>query len=107
MGFDLFLVSTYQRIDWIKKKFNHKQVIYMGDGIFDYRVMKEVGYGISTFDSDPKTKKFANFITKRKEAERAVAEAAIHIKQKIFKKLIYEFKRQFNSDSKKNLKSHF
>ena len=85
MGFDLFLVSTYQRIDWIKKKFNHKQVIYMGDGIFDYRVMKEVGYGISTFDSDPKTKKFANFITKRKGAERAVAEAAIHISKKFLK----------------------
>lgn len=85
MNFDLFLVSTYKRIDWIRERFDPTYVIYMGDGIFDYRVMREVGYGISTFDGDPKTKKFSNFITYRKGGERAVAEAAVHISKKFLK----------------------
>ena len=43
MKFDLDLVSTIKRIEWIKDRYNPEEVIYMGDGIFDHYVMKEVG----------------------------------------------------------------
>ena len=43
MGFDLDLVSTIKRVDWIAERYSLDEVIYMGDGIFDHYVMKEVG----------------------------------------------------------------
>lgn len=84
MKYPLFLVSTIDRIKWIKERFDPKEVIYMGDGIFDHYVMKEVGYSIATSDSDPNAIKYANYVTKRKGGERAVAEACLHIMEEFF-----------------------
>lgn len=84
MHFELQLVSTIKRIDWIKEKFNPKEVIYMGDGIFDHYVMKEVGYSISTADADEYAKGHADYVTKRMGGKRAVAEACLHIMDKFF-----------------------
>ena len=84
MGFPIDLVSTNERIEWIKEKYNPDEVIYMGDGIFDNLVMKEVGYSIATSDSDEMAKKEADYITKRVGGHRAVAEACLHILEKFF-----------------------
>ena len=84
MGYDLKLVSTVKRIDWINQQYNPKRVIYMGDGIFDALVMKKVGYSIATSDSDEEAKKTADYVTKRAGGERAVSEACIHIIDKFF-----------------------
>tara|TARA_B100000575_G_scaffold89792_1_gene71315 strand:- start:133 stop:630 length:498 start_codon:yes stop_codon:yes gene_type:complete len=84
MGYQLDLVSTTRRIDWIKKHYNSKDVIYMGDGIFDHYVMKEVGYSIATANSDKIAKEHANYVTERSGGDRAVAEACIHIMQKFY-----------------------
>ena len=84
MKFDLDLVSTIKRIDWIKEHYNPKEVIYMGDGIFDHYVMKEVGYSIAPANSDKIAKSHANFVTERSGGDRAVAEACLHIMQKFF-----------------------
>ena len=59
MKMPLDLVSTIKRIDWIKERWNPNEVIYMGDGIFDHYVFKNV-------------------------SERAVAEASLHILEKFF-----------------------
>ena len=85
MKFDLDLVSTIKRIDWIKEHYNPKEVIYMGDGIFDHYVMKEVGYSIAPSNSDKLAKSHANFVTERSGGDRAVAEACLHIMKKFFK----------------------
>jgi len=84
MKFELDLVSTIKRIEWIKKLYNPKDVIYMGDGIFDHYVMKEVGYSIAPQNSDKLAKVNANYVTERSGGERAVAEACIHIMNKFF-----------------------
>ena len=65
MHFKLELVSTIKRIDWIKERYDPKEVIYMGDGIFDHYVMKEVGYSISTCDADEHAKRYSDYVTKR------------------------------------------
>jgi 3-deoxy-D-manno-octulosonate 8-phosphate phosphatase (KDO 8-P phosphatase) len=54
----------------------------MGDGIFDHYVMKDVGYSIAPANADITAKNEANYVTKRKGADRAVAEAALHILEK-------------------------
>jgi 3-deoxy-D-manno-octulosonate 8-phosphate phosphatase (KDO 8-P phosphatase) len=84
MKMRLELVSTVKRIDWIAERFNPKEVIYMGDGIFDPLVFAKVGYSISTADADEACRKKADFVTKSKGSERAVAQACLHILQKFF-----------------------
>ena len=84
MKFDLDLVSTIKRIEWIKERYNPKEVIYMGDGIFDHYVMKEVGYSIAPANSDRMAKAHANYVTERSGGDRAVAEACLYIMQKFF-----------------------
>lgn len=84
MHMRLELVSTIRRIEWIREHYNPQHVIYMGDGIFDHYVMREVGYSIATNNADDNTKKYASYITKRNGGERAVAEACLHILDKFF-----------------------
>ena len=84
MHFKLELVSTIKRIEWIGERFDPKEVIYMGDGIFDHYVMKAVGYSISTADGDEHAKLYADYVTKRTGGHRAVAEACLHIMKKFF-----------------------
>ena len=85
MNYRLDLVSTIKRIDWIRDRYTPDSVIYMGDGIFDHYVMREVGYGIAPFNGDNNAKNHANFITQREGGKRAVAEACLHIMEKFFK----------------------
>jgi len=84
MNFNLDLVSTIKRIDWIKERYNPEEVIYMGDGIFDHYVMKEVGYSIAPANSDKIAKEYADFVTDRSGGDRAVAEACLYIMEKFF-----------------------
>jgi len=84
MGFDLDLVSTIKRVEWIEERYNTKEVIYMGDGIFDHYVMRKVGYSVAPSNSDKVAKMHANYVTERSGGDRAVAEACLHIMQKFF-----------------------
>ena len=84
MNYNLDLVSTTQRLEWIRERFNLKNVIYMGDGIFDGYVMQNVGYSIAPSNSYEDTKSVANYVTKCAGGERAVAEACIHILNNFF-----------------------
>lgn len=84
MKYPLDLVSTIRRVNWIAEQYALDEVIYMGDGIFDHYVFNEVGYSIATNDSDEYAKKHANYVTKRCGANRAVAEACLHILETYF-----------------------
>ena len=84
MGFPINLVSTFQRVEWLQERFNLKETIYMGDGIFDPIVFSKVGYSIAPNNAFYNTKKYANYITNSKGGEGAVAEAILHIFENIF-----------------------
>lgn len=84
MHMRLELVSTIRRLEWIQANYNPKDVIYMGDGIFDHYVMRGVGYAISVENADENAKKYADYITKRSGGKRAVAEACLHILEHFF-----------------------
>jgi len=84
MGFSLDIVSTIRRIDWIAERYDPKQVIYMGDGIFDHYVMKQVGYSIAPANADKFAKQYASYVTERSGGDRSVAEACLHIMDKFF-----------------------
>jgi 3-deoxy-D-manno-octulosonate 8-phosphate phosphatase (KDO 8-P phosphatase) len=84
MGFSLDIVSTIRRIEWITEQYDKNEVIYMGDGIFDHYVMKQVGYSIAPANADRFAKECASYITERSGGDRAVAEACLHILEKFF-----------------------
>jgi len=84
MGYQLDLVSTIRRIDWIGERYNLDSVVYMGDGIFDHYVMSQVGYSIAPSNADKNAKAHASFITERTGGDRAVAEACLHILETFF-----------------------
>ncbi len=84
MKYPLDLVSTFNRIDWIKERYKPEEVIYMGDGIFDYMVFREVGYSIAPAASDAYTAEHADYVCKRAGGDRAVSEACRHILEKFF-----------------------
>ena len=84
MKYPLDLVSTIKRIDWIKERYQIDSVIYMGDGIFDHYVMKEVAYSIAPKNSDINALKYSDYQTLREGGNRAVAEACLHIMEKFF-----------------------
>ena len=63
MGYQLDLVSTSKRMDWIRERYKLEDVIYMGDGIFDYLVMREVKYSISPSNADQNALKFSHYTT--------------------------------------------
>jgi len=84
MNFQLDIVSTIRRVDWIKERYPLENVIYMGDGIFDHYVMRKVGYAIAPANADKNCKQHAHYITERTGGDRAVAEACLHIMHKFF-----------------------
>lgn len=84
MKFPLHQVSTFERIGWIEERFNPKEVVYMGDGIFDAMVFNSVGYSIAPANSFFKTKEHADYVTDASGGDSAVAEACWHIAEKFF-----------------------
>lgn len=84
MNFPLDVVSTIRRVEWIRERYSIDKVIYMGDGIFDHYVMREVGYAIAPANADKLAKQHADYVTERSGGDRAVAEACLHIMEKFF-----------------------
>lgn len=84
MGYDLEIVSTIRRVDWIAERYCLESVIYMGDGIFDHYVMSKVGYSIAPANADRNARSHASFVTERSGGDRAVAEACLHILERFF-----------------------
>ncbi len=84
MKFPLDLVSTFERVDWLRKRFNLKETIFMGDGIFDAMVFKKVAYSIAPANAFYTTKAEADFVTRASGGHGAAAEACLHIMEKFF-----------------------
>jgi 3-deoxy-D-manno-octulosonate 8-phosphate phosphatase (KDO 8-P phosphatase) len=86
MGLSLDLVPAQNRAEWLASRFDLTKAIYMGDGIFDFLVFKEVMYSISPNNALSNTRKNADFVTKSNGGDRAVAEACIKILEEFFQK---------------------
>lgn len=84
MKMPLSLVSTSERLSWIAERWDLRDVAYMGDGIFDHYVISAVGYGIAPANADRLARESADYVTERASAERAVAEAALHLMERFF-----------------------
>ena len=84
MGLKIDLVPALNRAEWMAKKFNLDDTVYMGDGVLDYLVFSRVFYSIAPANALKSTKNKANYVTENSGGERAVAEACLHILDKFF-----------------------
>lgn len=98
MKFPIEQVSTFDRLNWINKRFDPAETIYMGDGIYDSFVFDGVFYGIAPDNAFHLTKEKADFVTKNKGGHGAVAEAVCHILERFFEPLELD-KIDFSSGS--------
>ena len=84
MGLKIDLVPALNRAEWMAKKFNLEETVYMGDGVLDYLVFSRVFYSIAPANALKLTKNKASYVTENSGGERAVAEACLHILDKFF-----------------------
>ncbi len=84
MGYKIKLVLQENRLKFIRDNFGLKNVVYMGDGIFDAPILKKVLFGIAPQNSRIEAKKMANFITPSNAANGAVLDACLKILNKFF-----------------------
>ena len=75
----LFLVEGKKRIQWIRERYNPNEVIYIGDGIFDFLVFEEVGYSIAPSNASSLIISDVNYLSKYIGSERFVADSVYHI----------------------------
>jgi len=86
MGLPLFQVSTFDRVSWMKERYDLDEVAYMGDGIFDAMVFAKVGYSIAPANASKAVQAHADYVTQTKGGGGAVAEACFHLLELFFEK---------------------
>lgn len=99
MGYQVSLVSTYERAKWMSDRFNLEETIYMGDGLYDPLVFAKVGFSIAPSNAFIRTKQFAKYVTTSKGGEGAVAEAVIYIIENLIGEPFDIFSMDFSKGS--------
>tara|TARA_B110000263_G_C15010123_1_gene374632 strand:+ start:39 stop:500 length:462 start_codon:yes stop_codon:yes gene_type:complete len=85
MGFELDLVSEIDRFNYLKEKYGFSNLIYMGDGYHDAKILKESFFGISPKNARIEARECANYITDSNSGEGAVLDACLQIKEKFLR----------------------
>lgn len=79
MGHEVALVGSGERLDWLAARAPLDRIVYMGDSFTDIPVLEEVATGITTADALPGVQAAAQYVTRRRGGDRAVAEACFHL----------------------------
>jgi len=79
MGFELELVSERDRFEYIQECFGFLNLIYMGDGYHDARILKESMFGIAPNNARMEAKDNADYVTSSNAGEGAVLDACLKI----------------------------
>jgi 3-deoxy-D-manno-octulosonate 8-phosphate phosphatase (KDO 8-P phosphatase) len=85
MGFQVTLVNEFDRYNYIKKNFGLKNIIYMGDGIHDAKILKDCFFGIAPASGRIEARKAADFVTESNAGEGAVLDASLKILEILIK----------------------
>lgn len=84
MGWDLNIVSRLpkERWEWMKNQFPNKDIIFMGDGIYDFCALENCFLGITVQDALYNTRQAADVVLERNTGNRAVASACVYLMEK-------------------------
>ena len=81
MGQKLCLVSEDERYDFIEARYGMSNVVYMGDGYYDAKILKSCFFGIVPNNARVEAKESADYITPSKSGEGAVLDACLKIRE--------------------------
>ena len=76
MGYELNLVKEFDRFDWIKRNHDLDHLVYMADGIWDIKILKNCKFSICPFNAPKLVKSHCDFVTLSKGGDGAVLEAS-------------------------------
>tara|TARA_B100001121_G_C18631951_1_gene594803 strand:- start:88 stop:576 length:489 start_codon:yes stop_codon:yes gene_type:complete len=83
LNYKLQLVTETERYAFCER-IGFKKIIFIGDGIYDSKILKNCRFGITPNNARIEARKSANYITPSNSAEGAVLDAALKI-LKVFK----------------------
>ena len=84
MGLEVKLVSEEDRFEYIKNKYGFQNLIYMGDGYHDAKILKECMFGIAPNNARKEARYVADFVTESNSGEGAVLDACLEIAKRYF-----------------------
>ena len=84
MGFELELVSEKDRFDYILEQYGFENLVYMGDGYHDAKILKTSMFGIAPRNARKEAKNAADYVTKSNAGEGAVLDACLRIIKEYF-----------------------
>ena len=83
MKFPLTMVKEKDRFDWVMSQADPKEIVYMGDGPHDAKIIKAAGLGIAPSQAWHSAKYAADYVTKFAGGHGAVMEACVHVMNKM------------------------
>ena len=78
MKCDLHYVPELLRYDFVES-YNFDKVVYMGDGLYDAKIIKKAKLGIAPAQARIEAKQSADFVTPSNGGEGAYLDASLHI----------------------------
>ena len=81
MGQKFCLVSEDERYDFIEARYGMSNVVYMGDGYYDAKILKSCFFGIVPNNARVEAKESADYITPSNSGEGAVLDACLKIRE--------------------------
>ena len=79
MGVEIYNISEKERFDWYKENEIKNETIFIGDGLFDIKVLKYCKYSFSPNNAPDIVKKNAKYITKTNGSEGVLLEVALWV----------------------------
>ena len=83
LGYALDLVSEEDRLEYLKKRFDLSQLIYMGDGYHDASILKECKFGIAPLSARKEAREAADYVTESKAGEGAILDACLEVLRRL------------------------
>lgn len=84
MGYELELVFEEGRYEYIKRNYDVNNLICMGDGYHDAKILKVCKFGIAPASARKEAKESPDFVTESKAGEGAVLDACLEILRRFF-----------------------
>jgi 3-deoxy-D-manno-octulosonate 8-phosphate phosphatase (KDO 8-P phosphatase) len=85
MGYKLDLVTESERFDYVNNNYDLKNLVFMGDGFYDAKVLKDCFLGIAPKSANKFALQNADYITESNAGYGAVFDACIFLKNKFSK----------------------
>ena len=79
MGQKLKFVTEKNRYNYLKREYDFKRLVYMGDGYHDAEVLRECFFGIAPNNARREAKEAADYVTPSNSGEGAVLDACLYI----------------------------